>query len=172
MISILIMSDTQFEIFSTYLIVTSIVTAIIATLHFIKSESKDKSVELKEIFNKYPEIQELAEFHKALQTLNKDGTEEDVMPEGYGEFGLEVTNPIPTNTVFGSYFYLGRLRTMDGKKIEYNRVGQVSAPNIISIIDEYDIFLEDKKIASIYLCPYNKKNSVRAPKNFKLYQPL
>lgn len=34
---------------------------------------------------------------------NPSGTIEDEMPEGYGEFGIEITNPIPVSSIPDSY---------------------------------------------------------------------
>lgn len=97
-----------------------------------------------------------------------NGTYEDTMPEGVGEFGLDVTNPIPVNTTVGNMMYLERLQTADGVKVSYERIGQMKAPNIPSVIDGYRIYVRGKEIAKLYICPYNKKNSERAPKGFKL----
>jgi hypothetical protein len=47
-------------------------------------------------------------------------------------------------------------------------IKQTGAKNIKHPIDIYDIYEEDKKIATLYLSPYNRKNSSLAPKGFKL----
>jgi hypothetical protein len=87
-----------------------------------------------------------------------------VIPEGTGEFGLEVTNPIPTSTNFGSISYLGKLRTLDGVKVEYERRGSYQAANIPSMIDGYKITANGIDVATIFLCPYNKKKFRTGPK--------
>ena len=92
----------------------------------------------------------------------------DIMADGYGEFGLEPTNPIPTSSIPHSYFYLDRLRTKNGSKITYDRMGSVSSANIGNLIDEYSISLDGKELTSIYICPYNEVTSTKAPKGFKL----
>ncbi|MCX7954434.1 MAG: hypothetical protein N3A01_04490 [Bacteroidales bacterium] len=102
------------------------------------------------------------------KTANPEGTDKDEMPEGFGEFGLEITNPIPTRSIPDSYFYLNRLRTKNGSKITYKRIGSMRAPNIKHLIDAYRIYENGKEIAIIYICPYNKKNSNKAPKGFEL----
>ena len=99
---------------------------------------------------------------------NPTGTDQDEMPEGYGEFGLEITNPIPTASIPDSYFYLDRLRTLSGEKITYDRIGGMKAPNIKHTVDGYSISANGKQIAIIYICAYNKKTSSKAPKSFKL----
>ena len=102
------------------------------------------------------------------KSSNPNGTDNDVMPEGYGEFGLEITNPIPTSSIPDSYFYLNRLRTSNGSKITYKRKGSMRAPNITHPIDAYTIFVNGQELTTIYICPYNKKTSTKAPKGFIL----
>ena len=49
---------------------------------------------------------------------------------GYGSFGFEPTNPIPVRGVFGETNYLARLRTKEGIKVEYRRLGSEKADNL------------------------------------------
>lgn len=105
---------------------------------------------------------------KNLEKLNVNGTDEDIIPEGYGEFGHEETNPIPVNTIMGTSAYLGKLRTIDGIKVTYERVGSTSASNIKGMIDEYEIFANGERVARLFISPYNKKNSGKEPKGFVL----
>lgn len=102
------------------------------------------------------------------QQSNPNGTDQDEMPEGYGEFGLEITNPIPTASIPESYFYLQNLKTASGSDVTFDRIGSMRAPNIQSTIDGYNISCNGSQIATIYICPYNKKTSKKAPKGFKL----
>jgi len=102
------------------------------------------------------------------QQFNPSGTDEDEMPEGYGEFGLEITNPIPAASIPESYFYLHNLRTASGSSVTFDRIGPMRAPNINSTIDGYNILSNGSQIATIYICPYNKRTSKKAPKGFKL----
>jgi hypothetical protein len=104
----------------------------------------------------------------AISARGNNATDKDIMPEGYGEFGLEITNPVPTRSIPDGYHYLNCLRTTDGSKITYSRIGSMSAPNINQIIDGYKIYVQGNQIATIYICPYNKKNSSKAPKGFIL----
>lgn len=163
----------------TYLIITAIVIMVIILLNVIKSKPKPKSKpktmldELTNIADKWKtdELQNngnMKEIYEAIKPLSNEGTDKDIMPEGTGEFGLEITNPIPVDTIFGSYAYLGQLRTLQGKSVEYERIGSMHTPNIKAIIDGYKIKSAGKEIATIYICPYNKKNSERAPKGFNL----
>lgn len=109
-----------------------------------------------------------SELHTLMQAMSKEGTDLDEIPEGIGEFGHDITNPIPVNTIFGNTSYLNRLRTADGKEIRYERLGSGGAENIDGPIDIYDIFCGSEKIATLYIHPYNRKDSEKAPKGFKL----
>lgn len=159
---------------ATYFIVTTIIVAIILLLRFINKKepiiTRKKSEMIVQNLEANPipkEAQELYELLK-LTNQNKGGTDQDVIPEGYGEFGLEVTNPIPVNTIFGSNDYLKRLRTLEGKPVQNNRTGSIGARNIEDLIDEYEISVDGQFITHIYICSEHKKNSERAPKGFKL----
>ncbi|MDR2026314.1 MAG: hypothetical protein LBQ01_01990 [Prevotellaceae bacterium] len=153
---------------TTFLIIAGIVAVIIVILKSVKVKTKPKSLydQLMEI----PGMKQQKDMYDLLSKANEegDGTEEDEMPEGYGKFGLEATNPVPTNTIFGSVSYLGRLRTLDGVKVTYDRIGPMHAPNISQTIDSYRIFANERQIAILYICPYNKKNSTKAPEGFRL----
>ena len=114
---------------TTFLIMAGTVLTIIIILKSIKSKTR-KHKSILDVLKEDPKYTDMQTLYKAMEALNEEGTEEDMIPEGYGEFGLEVTNPIPVNTVMGSITYLGRLRTLDGQKVEYNRIGSTSADNI------------------------------------------
>ncbi|MCF6365642.1 MAG: hypothetical protein L3J35_05505 [Bacteroidales bacterium] len=112
-------------------------------------------------------MKELMELMKLMSDENPQGTDLDIIPEGFGEFGIEITNPVPVNSVFGSTVYLKRLITNDGNKIEFKRRGSMSVNNIENPIDAYIISVAKEKIATIYISPYHKKISQKAPKGFK-----
>ena len=61
------------------------------------------------------------------------------MPNGTGEYGLTATNPIPCRTVFGSTSYLGRLRAVDGTKVNYERIRSTQSEVSPQPIDMYEI---------------------------------
>jgi hypothetical protein len=119
------------------------------------------------------EEQEAAELLKAMIQFqvesSKDGVETDDIPKGYGPFGLCKTNPVPTRGLTGSIEYLSRLRTKDGHAIESSRTGSTSAEDVISgMIDMYSISKGGVNLGTVYLCPYNKKNSGKSPEGFRL----
>ena len=151
---------------TTYLIVTIIVIAVISAMHFIKPTKKQPKSIMDEL-NANPKFQEMKGLFEIMQSMNEDGTDEDEIPEGYGEFGYELTNPIPVNTTFGSTSYLAKLKTMNNQKVSYDRIGSFSSPVSSHPVDGYKISLDGKDITTLYISCYHKKNSEKAPKNFK-----
>jgi hypothetical protein len=105
---------------------------------------------------------------KYFEELSKNGTDQDVIPWGQGEFGLEITNPIPVCEIIDSFSYLSRLRTENGDTIEFERIGSTSTPDIEYPVDVYKITANNVEIATIYISPYHRKNSKKAPRGFKL----
>lgn len=102
-----------------------------------------------------------------IDNMCQDGTSEDTIPEGYGEFGRDITNPIPIHGIPENEVYLKKLRLYNGSKISWTRIGSCSSPNIKHLIDDYEIFDNNgEKICELYLCPYHKKTSNKAPKGF------
>lgn len=100
--------------------------------------------------------------------LTKGGTTKNEIPGGIGEFGLEITNPIPIHTHFELEDYLYNLITIKGEHISFNRIGSGTAPNIKNPIDVYEIFINNNFYTKLYLCPYHKKTSKKVPKGFKV----
>ena len=103
-----------------------------------------------------------------MQNSANKGTNQDMIPEGTGEFGYDVTNPIPTNTIRGNIIYLEKLHTDEGVKVGYERLGSTISPNIKGVIDLYLISVDGKELTELYICPYNQKTSNKAPKGFRL----
>ena len=150
----------------TYLIIILLIIIIIFGLKKLYKKKSESRLKEKKAYEFIKQNKELFELQKKF--MGEKGTDLDIMPEGIGEFGLEVTNPIPTSTVFGSIAYLNKLKTSDGDNIEYNRIGSTGAENISDIIDAYQITKNGEKIGVLYLCPYNKKNSEKAPAGYLL----
>ena len=93
----------------------------------------------------------------------------DEIPQGFGNFGLERTNPVPTYGVPANDFYLARLRTLNGNRITWNRTGSLTAKNIEMPIDQYEIYnVNGFFICLLYLSPYHWKTSTQAPQGFAL----
>ena len=87
---------------------------------------------------------------------------------GYGTFGFEPTNPIPVRGVFGETNYLARLRTKEGVKVEYIRLGHIRAENIDRPIDRYEIRVNGIVACTLYLYPYCKETSDITPQGYYL----
>lgn len=122
---------------------------------------------------KKKEEQEAAELLNAIIQYQvesrKDGVDTDEIPNGYGPFGLSKTNPIPTRGVPGSNEYIARLRTKDGRSVESSRLGSTSAKDVTSgMIDMYNVSSGGVSLGTVYLCPYHKRNSEKAPEGFRL----
>ena len=102
-----------------------------------------------------------------IDNMCQDGTSDDTIPEGFGEFGRDKTNPIPIHGIPENEIYLKKLRLYNGSKISWKRIGSSSSPNIRHFIDDYEIFDNNgEKICELYLCPYHKKTSNKTPKGF------
>ena len=116
-----------------------------------------------------PQFQKQKALFDAFSLMCEDGCESDEIPGGQGDFGFSVTNPIPTRTPIGSTSYLARLRSSDGAKVGYDRQGSTSASISEHPIDIYSITHPNgEHIATLYISPYHKRNSNKAPKGFTL----
>ena len=115
-------------------------------------------------------IEFVLEFDKLRGNLSEmhrvQGTHEDEMPEGKGEFGWEPTNPIPVASVREGYDYLNMLTTLQSD-VSYIRIGSINVDNISSPVDEYKFQSSDgKQLCNLYLNAYNSKTSKKLPQGF------
>lgn len=98
---------------------------------------------------------------------NPDGCTTDMMQNGYGEFGLCATNPVPVRGTAANEVYLESLKHISGKQIRWKRIGSLGAPNIAHPIDHYLVTDEQgNELAIIYISPYQNTISRKAPKGF------
>lgn len=93
------------------------------------------------------------------------GASSDTIQGGYGQYGLVVSNPIPTVCVRGSEKYLSRLR-FNGQSVEHDRIGSTSSEVTAGSIDIYNLSLGAQALGNIFICPYHKHDSKIAPKGF------
>lgn len=107
------------------------------------------------------------EYQRKMIGKMKSTTEQDEIPWGTGEFGYVATNPIPTNTSFGSISYLSKLQTLSGEKVSYNRLGSTQVINIENPVDIYEISDSNGFICKLYISMYHRKTSEKIPRNFK-----
>lgn len=108
-------------------------------------------------------------FESMLQTLgNTDkGASTDVISGAYGEYGLCVTNPIPTRGIPSNEVYLRKLALLSGESFHWERIGSFGAPNIENPIDGYEIISDSgDTLCTIYISPYQRVISNTAPKGF------
>lgn len=99
--------------------------------------------------------------------IYSEGTDKDEIPGGYGDFGLSVSNPVPTISVRGSNFYLGRLRHR-GSPVEANRLGSMSSDATPGSVDAYRLSVGSADVGTVFICPYHKRISRLAPRGFSL----
>jgi hypothetical protein len=100
---------------------------------------------------------------------NPQATVTDEIYGTVGEFGLDPSNPVPVYGVPSNEVYLGRLRTLDGMPVKWERVGSMQHDSIYELIDNYNIFNSTgNKITNIYISPYHLHTSLKAPKGFKI----
>lgn len=122
-----------------------------------------------EALNENPIFQQQKELFKAMSLMCEDGIDADEMPNGRGEFGMTSSNPIPCKTVLGSIEYLSRLRTTEGAKVVYERYGSYDSVVSPHPVDAYEISHPNgKKLATLFISPYQKRVSGKPPKGFKL----
>lgn len=121
----------------------------------------------------YEAMRALDEMKSAMGLSSADGTDADELPNSHGEFGTTLSNPIPCNSIMGSRLYLESLRTTDGSKITSERIGSFTSPVTTSPVDMYKItHTNGKELATLYLSPYQKRNSGKAPREFKLISTI
>jgi hypothetical protein len=105
---------------------------------------------------------------RQLTAMRAGGVAADEIPNGHGPFALCKTNPVPTSSIEGSERYLARLRTHDGRVIEYRRLGSTSAREVTNgAIDIYALSVGGKYLLEVFICPYHQRDSERAPDGFR-----
>ncbi|GAA4410237.1 hypothetical protein GCM10023187_34590 [Nibrella viscosa] len=96
-----------------------------------------------------------------------NGTTGEQLPDAYGAFGYDRTNPIPVKGIINSSVYLNRLRTPDGLPVAWQRLGSTHSPVSRHPIDTYRIEdLSGSELTVLYLSPYEQTTSHRAPAGF------
>ena len=132
----------------------------------IKLFSNSKTTKLPEYFNMYPDEMRTIILDEIYSNPQK--CSEDEIPQGVGEFGLEITNPIPTFGVPANEIYLNKLLLPNGLKPRWRRIGSTSTFSITKSIDMYEIFdNKGETVCTLYINPYHLKISNKIPKGFK-----
>ena len=100
---------------------------------------------------------------------NEGGATTDEIPGAYGEYGFDITNPIPTRGIPANEVYLKRLSLLSGESIQWKLIGSFGADNIAHPIDGYSILnVNGEELCVIYISPYQNTISKKAPKGFYL----
>lgn len=97
----------------------------------------------------------------------ENGCTTDIIPGGFGEYGLCKSNPIPVKGIPASEIYLKELSLENGEKIQWHRIGSTGSDNINGPIDMYAIkTLSGEDVCVLYISPYQSTISQKAPKGF------
>lgn len=87
------------------------------------------------------------------------------------DYGYVVSNPIMTSGISSSEIYLSSMRTNEGKKFTWERLGSCCVSELSGIecvmVDKYQLFLDGIEYKTIYICPYGFSSSY-APKGMKI----
>lgn len=94
----------------------------------------------------------------------REGESCDQIPGGTGAFGFTETNPIPVNGPIGQLSYLSKLRTLDGQRLFFHRVGSMA--NMVDLFEAVDF--SGKQWFWLYLHMYHPRKSRLAPQGLSL----
>lgn len=103
----------------------------------------------------------------------------DQMPNGYGEFGLTPSNPIPLNFSTGSGQYLSSLGTESCRRVSFEFTDSVDSDvvpkemrELLSFtkpIEVAVIYANGVEVATLYVLPCFTRDSSKAPRGFKIF---
>ena len=169
-----------------------------ALFDIFKRKSQQEKNEIK--FNKLRELSKIKEkrsiMHEMIISSEHDNSNLDQNPDGFGEFGLDKTNPIPVNGIDNIPAYIDKLRyeytsvsgsgtktynpvtfqrTIDSdetiigssKPLNEPIAASTSSPNIKGHIDVYNLYsFGGNKLAKIYINCYSLITSNKVPNGF------
>ena len=100
-----------------------------------------------------------------------EGTELDELPDGEGEFGLDIDNPVPVKGIPESREYLQQI-ILEEQEINLStnwiRRGSGKTKTRNLPVDIYILMDQnDRQLKRVYVWPYNKVTSKKIPKGFK-----
>ncbi len=97
----------------------------------------------------------------------------DEFPNSQGEFGLELTNPVPVDGISLIQYYIRFLLTDDGQRVQFERAGSRETPQFAGPTDAYDLFTQNKTfLVRLYVNAYAGGTSEKAPKGFRYFRPF
>lgn len=137
---------------------------------------------IKELFSttiNEPRKKQLADFEMyppEFLKLAMAGADCDQLPGAFGEFGREISNPVPVNGAKGEIKYLAKLRGKGGLPVLFHRIGSMSSPVTPHSVDAYELLRSDDESGSLrprydkwdvlYLDMYHPRRSELAPSNY------
>ena len=97
------------------------------------------------------------------------GRDCDQVPDGFGEFGRCVTNPIPVNGVLGIFKYFNKLRTSEGVPLLFHQIGSDASSVSKKLVDVYEVVSMDGETWDIlFFDKYHPRRSNLCPSGFEL----
>lgn len=124
---------------------------------------------------KAQEVEALTSLRATTSTLNPPAEsvkEKPASPDPVDDFGLSLTNPVPSSSIGASYAYLELLATPDKQRIHYERLGPKLKEEGV-YIDHYSI--SDSKgqyICDIFINAYAGHDTEMAPQGLEYFRPL
>jgi hypothetical protein len=125
------------------------------------------------------QLKDLDSMPAQIRELAAAGLDCDALPEGTGEFGRAITNPIPVNGGIGELIYLCRLTCKCGRRIMFHRLSHAWPPgpqeDTTRLRDIYETVCPCGAHWDIlFLHPYHPRRSVLCPKGYTFgdYHPV
>lgn len=129
---------------------------------------KSRSPEVERIYKKLADFmedenQQNNTYPLPARDLIINGCDVDELPYAGGEFGRSVNNPIPVNGLIGELIYLSLLKTSDGGRLLFHRLGALDN------IDVYEAVSINGSLWDIlYLSPYHPRKSRKSPLGYAI----
>lgn len=106
---------------------------------FFGQADKSPTREVQQVFEKMRRLldddaAQIAMVGEPVASMINRGLDCDQSPDSKGRFGLEVTNPIPVNGPIGELAYLSKLRTSNGERLLFHRIGSQSTVDIFEAV--------------------------------------
>jgi hypothetical protein len=86
----------------------------------------------------------------------------DTVPNSWGEFGRNLSNPIPVNGPLGEILYLSSIRLNDGRRIAFHRLGSVNEVDVFETVS-----FDGDAWSVLYVNMYYARKSKRTPEGFQ-----
>ncbi len=106
---------------------------------------------------------QIAMIGEPLSSMINQGLDCDQLPDSKGRFGLEVTNPIPVNGPIGELAYLSKLRTSNGERLLFHRIGSQGTVDVFEAVD-----FSGQEWFVLYLDMYHPRKSRLTPAGLSL----